>query len=365
MNGTSSSERWSLSDLPFAARLALALFLVSVGLGYFSALVNLHFQEASPGNLLPNENDVQTSYRGKAKMCQLERLLLANSSLPFNGQGSMRAAFTSKAGGVPRAVKNKAKALKLDLKDDRQRKKAEDAVWKDLDGERVALVEWVRAGGKKAEYENDTFPLTGKLANLAITPRFVTEEDNQRSAKIKSIVDSRCARCHSENVGGAGSQYPLDSFEEVSHYLHTDGGTGKSLPKLALTTHVHLLGFSMLYGLTGVILALTSYSGWIRVPLAPLPLFAQLVDISFWWLARLDEPYGSQFANGIRITGAVVASGVGLHILLTLFDLFGRTGKLVLFVLIALAIGGGVGLKQKVIDPYLAQERSAGEVERE
>jgi hypothetical protein len=365
MLDTSPSPRWSLSDLPLAARLAIALFLVSVGLGYFSALVNLHFQEASAGNLLPTDNDVQTSYRGKARQSQLERLLLAHPSLPFNGQGSMRASFTSKAGGVQRAVKTKAKALKLDLKDEQQRKKAEDAVWKDLDGERVALIEWIRTGGDKKQYEADAFPLTGKLANLAITPRLVDEDSKQRAAKVKSIVEARCTRCHSESVGGPGSQYPLDSYEEMSNYLHKEAGTGKSLPKLALTTHVHLLGFSMLYGLTGLILALTSWPAWIRVPLAPLPLLAQVIDISFWWLARMDEPYGSKFASAIPISGAVVAGSLGLQIVFTLFRLFGRTGNLILLVLIGLAAGGGYGLKQKIIDPYLAQERRAGEVERE
>jgi hypothetical protein len=370
MNGTftnGASQRWTLTDLPFAARLALAFFLVSVGLGYFSALVNLHFSEASPGNRLPTDDDIQISYRGKAKMCQLERLLLAHPSLPFNGQGSMRSAFTTRSGGVKKDQRNKAKALKLSwpLKDPRDVKKVEDAVRRDRDGERLALVAWIRAGTKKEQYEEDAFPLTGALTKQPITARFVQEKGNERFASIKSILDTRCARCHSESVGGAGAQFPLDSYEEIASYLHAEAGTGKSLPKLAMTTHVHLLGFAVLYGLTGLIVALTGLPGWLRVPLASLPLFVQVIDIAFWWLARLDEPYGALFARGIPITGAIVAAGLGLQILLTLFTLFGRAGKLLLVVLLVAAIGGGIGLKQKVIDPYLAGERQAGEVERE
>ena len=74
---------------------------------------------------------------------------------------------------------------------------------------------------------------------------------------------------------------------------------GMSLSKLAQTTHVHMLGFSMLYGLTGLLFAFTSYPVFVRVLIAPLPLLAQIIDISFWWLARLDEPYGPGFAAAI------------------------------------------------------------------
>ena len=44
-------ERLTLRALPLAARLVLAVFLIAVGLGYGSALVQLHFQHASPGQL--------------------------------------------------------------------------------------------------------------------------------------------------------------------------------------------------------------------------------------------------------------------------------------------------------------------------
>ena len=49
-NAPSTPERWTISDLNLSARITLAVFLISVGIGYVSALVNLHFQEASPGN---------------------------------------------------------------------------------------------------------------------------------------------------------------------------------------------------------------------------------------------------------------------------------------------------------------------------
>src|SRR6516162_659884 len=56
--------RFTLRELPFSARLTLALFLVSVGLGYGAALVQIHFQHASPGEFMPSAQDVVVKFHG-------------------------------------------------------------------------------------------------------------------------------------------------------------------------------------------------------------------------------------------------------------------------------------------------------------
>lgn len=359
---SAASTQWTLRDLPFAARLVLAVFLISVGVGYFSALINLHFQSAKPGDALPTADEAVTDYHAKpGAASHFVHLLEASASLPFNGQGSMRAAFGSKAGGWDRAIKTKAKALKLDTEDPEQAKKAREAVARDLEGERLATVEWAKMQDRakqKEDYENDRFPLVGELASVPITPRYVAEEDGARFALIKGIIDGRCKRCHSENVGGAGSHYPLDTYDDVAHYLKAEGPTGKSLAKLALTTHVHLLAFSMLYGLTGVVLALSRLPAVLRVLIAPLPLLAQVVDISFWWLARIDGPEGEMFARAIPVSGAVVAVGLALQIFLSLWTMFDGYGKAVLLLLIAAAGFGAYEAKMKIVEPYLEKEKA-------
>jgi hypothetical protein len=139
--------------------------------------------------------------------------------------------------------------------------------------------------------------------------------------------------------------------------------SGLSPTKLAQTTHVHLLGFSMLYGLTGLVLAFSSYPRWIRVLLCPLPLLAQVVDISFWWLARLPEPQGPMFARAIVVSGAVVAVGLLLQIVLSLFNLFSKKAWLVLFLLFGIAGFGGYMTKVRVVDPFIAQEKGPAKAE--
>jgi hypothetical protein len=360
MSDPANSSRWTLRDLPFAGRLAIAAFLLSVGIGYASALVNLHFQTAKPGDALPAKEEVIADYHGKSGVSQFVRLLEAHPSSPFNGQGSMRSSFTFRAGGLVKARKEKARDLQLDLKKSEDAKKIDQAVARDLEGERRALVAWAKMTDRatqEKDYDADRFELTGELGTLPITPRFVMEEDGKRYALVKGIIDSRCVRCHSNTAGGAGSQYPLDRYEDILLYVNQEGPTGKSIEKLALSTHVHLLGFSMLYGLTGLIFALTGWPGFLRVLIAPLPLVAQVVDISFWWLARLPEPQGPMFADSIRFSGMVVAVGLGLQIVLTMYSLFGKFGKVVVTILLVAAGFGVHQLNEKIIVPYLKAER--------
>src|SRR6266446_2492340 len=82
---TEEARPFLLRDLRLAARVVIAAYLVTVGIGYISALVQLHFQNASPGRLLPNADDAAASYYGQAQLSQLERLLTTDESKPFNG----------------------------------------------------------------------------------------------------------------------------------------------------------------------------------------------------------------------------------------------------------------------------------------
>src|ERR1700752_4089113 len=94
-------NRLTLRDLPLAARIVLAAFLLSVGLGYFSAMVQLHFQHASKGELMPTADDVVRHFHGEAGQKPASKLqrLVENTATgqPFNGSGSMVAAFFKKS----------------------------------------------------------------------------------------------------------------------------------------------------------------------------------------------------------------------------------------------------------------------------
>jgi hypothetical protein len=372
MSNTTSSPRWTLRDLPFAARLTLAVFLVSVGIGYFSALVQLHFQHAEPGKMLPTPDDAVKRFHGPTgapPASRIERLLMADENLPFNGSGQMAAAFTRRAEGWKKEVEKKAKALRKERRsgkpDEAELKKGEEALRVERETEKEALLAWLRDGANKSDYDSDKFCLPEALARQPIADEFKVPESDPPAVRIKSIIQSRCVSCHGKNAGrdAKAEEFPLEQHDQIVKYAKVQTSSAMALERLAQTTHVHLLGFSMLYGLTGLLLALTSYGAWIRVPLAPLALAAQVLDISFWWLARMPPPYGPDFARAIPISGAVVAVALGFQILFTLFDLFGKAGKAILFVLIVAAAGGGYGIKERVIDKHLGSEKPPAAVE--
>ncbi len=340
-----------LRELSLPTRFAIAAFLVSVGIGYFSALVQLHFQHASPGKMLPDGEDAVQVFHGKQKMSQLEKLLVADEGKPFNGSGTMRNTFTSRSAGWTGAINKRSKQKNLTLA------KAEAELRGERDGERVALIAWITAGADKTAYENNLFQMPKALEKVNITEEFVERDEADGSVKVKiaSILEKRCSRCHAEGVGGSAAQFPLDNWEQVHEYCEVQTATSAiSIQKLAQTTHIHLLGFAMLYGLTGVIFSFSSYPTWVRAVLSPWPLLIQVADISFWWLARLDPI----FAYAIVVSGSLVALGVFLQITLSLANMFGKTGKAMLLVAMVVGALGGYVVKTQYIDPFLARERT-------
>src|SRR5262249_20367011 len=113
MSATSVPRPFCLHNLPLPVRLTLAVFLISVGLAYLSALVQLHLQHASPGSALPTPEDAVRIFHGDRSrpVSAIERLLIADESQPFNGSGEMVQAFTKKSEGWKKAIKDRAKQL--------------------------------------------------------------------------------------------------------------------------------------------------------------------------------------------------------------------------------------------------------------
>jgi hypothetical protein len=371
MDTTSPARpRLLLRDLPLAARLTLALFLISTGLGYVAALVQLHFQHARAGSALPTREDAVRIFHGQAgRESKIQLLLEADDAGPFNGGGQMSAAFTKKSDGWKKAVRDQAKKLAREkgTKPEDQEAAAEAELRQPRDGERLAVLAWVAAGAPKKDYEKDRFTLPPDMADHPVTGEYLASgandnKDEPRAVKVKSVLDARCVRCHNQDSpeDAKAGEFPLDTYDRLKPYLTAEGSSAMSLTKLAQTTHVHLLGFSMLYGLTGLLLAFSSYPAVLRCVLCPLPLAAQVVDISFWWLGRLPEPYGPQFAGLAVVSGAVVAVGLMLHILLGLWDLFRTRGRVVLVaLLLAAAAGAGAAEYSKAyLQNYLLQEKA-------
>jgi hypothetical protein len=301
----------------------------------------------------------------------LERLLTAPEHRVFSGEGTMAPAFTTRSAGWSKDVK----AARKDRSD------REQSLRQERTGERLALVAWVRAGAPKPAWDGDRFVLPKELADHALTDEYLVKDDNDkpvtpRAVKVQTMFTERCTRCHAA-AGGANdkarkiplecyeqvlaycepekpanplataaepqvrirsilqdrcvrchtpgnsaddkaARCPLDSYERLAVYTSKDTSAGMPIRSLAQTTHVHLLGFSMLFTLTGLVFSFTSFPLWVRSVFGPFALVAQVADISCWWLARLDP----LFAQAILVTGGLVALGLFVQIGGSLFSMF-------------------------------------------
>jgi hypothetical protein len=350
-----SSPRFTLADLSLPARLVIAAFLMAVVLGYLSALVQLRVQEASAGQVMPTLEDIRHTFYGSDDQSHLERLLTSPVSLPFNGSGSMVPAFLDrkKSGGWKKDVTALAKDQNL------SKEQAEEKVRQKRDGERRAMIAWVREAAPQKAYEENSFLLSADLAkelkaggeDALITEKFVDKDAAGRPVvKIQSLFETRCVRCHGGT--GAASEYPLQTYEDIAPYTTPDKSGGMSLPKLAQSTHAHLLSLSVAWFLTGLLFACTSYPTAVRAVFGPWTLVAQVADISCWWLAA-KHPSCSPL---ILITGGLVGLGVVIQVLGTWFDLFQKGGKAILLLVLAALAIAVAGFYLRIVEPRLQAE---------
>jgi len=357
---TPASRRFTLRDLPLPAKVVVTSFLLAVGLGYTAALLQLHFQDSKSGQPMPTVEDVVLKFTGKKWFTQappppVSRLvkLLVTPTGPFGGTGTMRPAFFEKDGGefnrTPEAERPRVRA--------------------EREGEIQALVLWAEAAPevRKAAYEADRFvPPPGQMPP-ALTREFASEDG--QAVRVKAILDARCVRCHGK--GEAQESYPLETYAQIEKYLSVPatvsvppgGGWVRveepiSLEKLTQSTHAHLLSFAVLFSLTGLVFAFTSYPTFLRCLLGPAVLVAIVTDVCFWWLARLSEGYGHYFAMGVMGTGGAAGLGLALQITLSLWNMYGPRGKVVIVGLLALAAATGGLVITQVAWPGLEAKRA-------
>jgi hypothetical protein len=213
---------YELKNLPFSAKVLFSSYLIIIAIGYFVALLQILFTHGmADGKFGLSIEDIVYSYYGNRSGSKLETML----------NGPMQ----------PFAPPE----------------------------ERFQLVQWVRNGAPRAEYEQ----------------------------KIRPIIENRCIACH-----GPGSAQPdFTRFEELQKRAQTD--TGATVQSLVRVTHVHLFGIAFIFMFVGIIFC---FAAGVPEPLKALavamPFIFQLTDIASWWLTKLS-PY---------FAWLVIAGGAGM-----------------------------------------------------
>src|SRR5262249_57682184 len=130
---------------------------------------------------------------------QIQRLVEADEKLKFDGTGQMAIAFTTRAPDFRPTIRKKAKELaKRGLAGDALDKAAEAAVRNEREGEKAALVAWIKAGALLKEYKEDSFRMPASFKGT-ITAKFLAggaKPGEPPLGKINKLIDDRCGRCH-------------------------------------------------------------------------------------------------------------------------------------------------------------------------
>ena len=329
---------YSLRDLPLPVKVVVSVFLMAVGLGYTSAMLQLHMQDAKSGKPMPTVEDVIRKYTGKKwydsapppPVSKFVALVTAPRSAAWGSNGTMAPAFFEKDNGEWDEVTANKPGELPQLKAERE-------------GEQAVTELWGKADPKAREeaYAKNAFKLDEKEAPKAFTPKFKDATDG--TFKIKDLIDARCARCHKKGGPTDPAKYPLQNYQQIDKYLQVseakpfkEGGDWVTveapigIEHLTQSTHAHLLSFAMLFSLTGLVFAFSSYPTSLRCILGPWVVIAVFADVSLWWLARMCDQWGPYFAMGIIGTGAVAGLGLGAQITLSLFNMYRWKGKVLI-----------------------------------
>jgi hypothetical protein len=232
------------NQLPLATRNMLALSLATLLIGYCALFVAAYFQLTPPSSLFPNLQELDRLLLDNAKpVSQIERLL-ASTAGPMTSGGTMRPAFTDQSVGWGTSISGLSADEKSRLLADRE-------------GERLALLDWIRSGGSRGAYESDNYVWKGAALAHPITSTYCFDDPSAGVSpatphiRIRSIITDRCVTCHSENGRHDIARFiPLDSYEQLQPRLKAE--------------------------------ALDRRRIWLRAPLYALPPLAFMIGIAFW-----------------------------------------------------------------------------------
>lgn len=141
------------------------------------------------------------------------------------------------------------------------------------DDEREQIILWIHSGASEESYE---------------------------TAGIQQIFESKCIVCHNAEAGETIPDY--SDFQNIKDRALVD--TGASFSALARVSHIHLFGIAFIFMFVGLIFSLAAgVPKLLKLSVISMPYIFLLIDISSWWLTKLNP----NFAWFVLIGGGAMA----------------------------------------------------------
>ncbi len=293
-----------LRELSLPIRQLFAALLAAAGLAYLVIVAATYLKTTPPSSLSPDLNELhRLLFIAARPICAMERRLAASDTPLGTGPlisagASMSAVFS----GGSNELANHLSETELARRD----------------GERRALLDWIRSGASQTAYERDDYQLTNRAEVTFFTPQFIVHEASATDAtdplrvRIRSIVNERCVNCHHEEGDDTARLIPFHDYPSIALYLRPETHADTARPWLLAA----LLSLFPLAALTATTFAFTSYPLLLRrIILADTA--AALTAVAASWLA------GPSLAL-VLFTAAVAAMIlVMVQLLATATELFG------------------------------------------
>ena len=269
---------------------AAAMLLSALTVAYLTVLMLAASEVTPPGSTWPDLHMLDRAlFAGRAKpISAIERLLEAADG-PMNAGGTMRPAFTTESTIWQEIVKQHNSQTEL------------QQLLAEREGERLALLDWVRTGANRQAYENDAHPLPPYLAQQPLTSDYL--DPAAHVVRIRTLIGERCAVCHSENGRNEKARsFPLDNYDDLHFHCQPRQERAPDHPWItaALAATVPL---SLLAGLTTTISGLPASR---NAPLLLVTLGAAVAGSAIGWLGQ-----PSTFAaSGVAVALAVFLVGL-------------------------------------------------------
>ncbi|MBI5659734.1 MAG: elongation factor-1 alpha [Nitrosomonadales bacterium] len=227
------------SQLTITARMLYTGVLCVLGAGYLAAMVFVFISHAGrDGKPALSEQDIVIAYAGSNSGTKLESALMGPMS----------------------------KMLQPD--------------------ENLQIVEWVRKGADKAEFDG----------------------------KIGPLMTKRCAVCHNNNNPHLPS---LESYPEVMKVAEKD--TGANIHTLVRVSHIHLFGLTFIFFLIGAIFKHAYFRReWLQAAIIVTPFLCIVADIASWYLTKLN----TEFAWVIIGSGALMGASFSVMFFVSIWQMW-------------------------------------------
>ncbi len=124
--------------------------------------------------------------------------------------------------------------------------------------ERLKIINWVKHGAEQQRWKNE----------------------------IQPIVLKRCASCHTSIPALPN----ITKFEVIKGLSATEGAV--DISSLTRISHIHLFGIAFIFFFVGLIFSLSvGFNKGIKAIIIFIPFAFLILDVSAWWLTRIDPAF--------------------------------------------------------------------------